>query len=185
MSQPLPRMAIWLVPGRSQRDKLQKLIDALAKRYGAPTFVPHVTVYSCLRSQHQQELALVSKIAAKFQPVVMAAGNLSGSARLTRALFVELDLSPDAAAINAWLQRSVPLPSTYTFQPHLSLLYAHISDAERKKLSDEINLGMQQIVFDELWAVAIPRQLVSREDLLGWQLLLSCRLASATNPGNL
>lgn len=127
----------------------------------------------------------MSKIAAKFQPVVMAAGNLSGSARLTRALFVELDLSPDAAAINAWLQRSVPLPSTYTFQPHLSLLYAHISDAERKKLSDEINLCMQQIVFDELWAVAIPRQLKSREDLVGWQLLLSCRFASSTNPGNL
>ena len=185
MSRSLPRVAIWLVPGRSQRNKLQKLINTLASRYAAPTFVPHVTVYSCFRSPHQQELALMSKIAAKFQPVVMATGNLSGSARLTQALFVELDLPPDAAAINAWLQRSGPLPSSYTFQPHLSLLYEHISDAERKKLSDEINLGIQQIVFDELRAVAIPGQLKSREDLVGWQLLLTCKLASGTNPGNI
>ncbi len=185
MSQSLPRVAIWLVPGRSQRDKLQKLINVLASRYGAPAFVPHVTVYSCCRSPHQQELALMSKIAAKFQPVVMATGNLSDSARLTRALFVELDLPSDAAAINAWLQRSIPLPSTYTFQPHLSLLYGHIPDAERKRLRDEIILGVEQIVFDELWAVAIPGQLKSREDLVGWQVLLTCRLASGTNPGNL
>ena len=127
----------------------------------------------------------MSKIAAKFQPVVMATGNLSGSSRLTQALFVALDLSPDAAAISAWLQRSGPLPSTYTFQPHLSLLYEHISDAVQKRLSDEINLGMEQIVFDELWAVAIPGQLKSRQDLDGWQRLLTCKLASGTNPGNL
>ncbi len=127
----------------------------------------------------------MSRVAAQFQPVVMAAGSLYGSARLTQALFVELDLPQDAAAINAWLQRSVPLPSTYTFQPHLSLLYEQVSDAERKKLRDEINLGMELIVFDELWAVAIPGQLKSREDLVGWQVLLTCRLAPGTNPGNL
>jgi 2'-5' RNA ligase len=174
----LSRVAFWLVPRRQQRQELQTLIKALAKRFSAPAFVPHVTVYSCRRSVKQHELAVMAALAGNCTAVAFGAAGIAGKDLLTQALFVKL--TPDAfiRSLYRTLHSAVPYPSAYELTPHLSLLYQKLPTTVREELVRATTLPWQTFHFDELWAVAIPEQLKTLDDCVGWQPLVGCRLAS-------
>lgn len=178
----LPRIAFWLVPRAHDRAMLQSIIVSLAKRYAAPVFVPHVTVYSCKRTQEQRELLVMAGLARRCRPFEMQCLGLSGKDRLTQVLFVSLQKDASTVALSRSLHADVPQPSNYKFEPHLSLLYQNISADDRDPLVRDIQIPLRKIIFDELWAVAIPDRLETLDDLGGWQNLLICRLDSAPFP---
>ncbi len=175
----LSRVAFWLVPHCRERAALQSLINDLARQFSAPEFVPHVTVYSCRRTPGQRELAVMAALAENRRPVVMRPTELACSGRLTQALFASLAEHPALDGLSRALHAGVPLPSDYQLNPHLSLLYQKLAAATRDSLVRETSLCLSEIRFDSLWAVAIPEQLTTLEDLYDWQPLLISRLDSA------
>lgn len=177
MPSSLPRVAFWLVPGVEERGKIQKIISALAKQFDSPPFVPHVTLYSCLRSTQQLELSVMSRIARDRQCVIADVDRLKGTEKLTQALYISLESNRSMQRLNQQLHTLLPRPSHYTLAPHLSLLYQSISFATRDRLIGEIALDLNKVHFAEMWAVAIPEQIKTPDDLAGWQTLLSCQLA--------
>jgi 2'-5' RNA ligase len=174
----LPRVAIWLVPGQPERAVLQHLIAGLAARFSAPRFIPHVTVYSCRRSSLQKELAATVALARQSPPPVLCTEGLVFGDRLTRACVVRLGADPALHRLRKSLHESLPQTPEEGFEPHLSLLYQLLTTADRATLAEEIRLPFREIVFDQIWAVAIPETLDTTENLSGWQPLLSCRLDS-------
>lgn len=175
----LPRVAFWLVPQRQERVKLQSLIVGLAQQFSAPVFVPHVTVYSCCRTPQQRELTVMAGLINSCRPVTMRPIGLAGKDRLTQTLFVKLDKNAAMIELYQSLHAGVSQPSSYDLEPHLSLLYQYLPTAVRESLVRESLVSLREIRFDELWAVAIPKQLKSLDAFDGWQPLLICRLASS------
>jgi putative hydrolase of the HAD superfamily len=175
----LPRVAFWLVPHRRERAALQSLINELARHFSAPVFVPHVTVYSCRRTPAQRELAVMAALAGTSRPVVTRPTELACSGRLTQTLFARLADNPAVDGLYRALHAEVPLPSDYQLNPHLSLLYQRLAAATRDTLVRETALCLSEIRLDSLWAVAIPEQLMTLEDLRDWQPLLISRLEPA------
>lgn len=181
MDKTLPRIAFWLVPGKDKRLKLQKLIKTLAERFAAVPFVPHVTIYSCHRSPDQRELSIMTRLARNSSVFKMKTDCLACEDSLTRALTIRLRSNASIKALHRTLHQQVPRPSMYELRPHLSLLYQHMTAQTRKKLVEEIHIEMTHVDFEELWAVAIPARIISMSDLINWQILLTCRLASREN----
>jgi len=118
-------------------------------------------------------------LADRYPVVSMRPVGLAGRERLTQALFIKFHRDPMVTAIYQWLDASFSRRSKFKFEPHLSLLYKELTASQRDTLIRETTLDLREIIFDELWAVAIPGQLVAADDLDGWQVLLTCRLASA------
>lgn len=168
----LPRVAFWLVPSRHERAILQSIIVSLADRCSAPAFVPHVTVYTCARTQEQRELAVMAGLARRCRIFSMQRLGLSCKGFLTQALFASLQEDTATIELSQLLHAGVPQPSNYRLEPHLSLLYQNISVTDREVLAQDIQIPLLKINFDELWAVAIPDQLMTLDDLDGWQNLL-------------
>jgi 2'-5' RNA ligase len=181
MSNLLPRVAFWLVPEKNQRARFYDLIKALAERFAAVAFVPHVTVYSCPRTSQQQELAIAAGLAAIFQELTLEIDGLSGSDKLTETLFINFQKSHEIKDIHDQFHASIQCPANYKLHPHLSLLYQRLTIQQRKTLIEEISFNFDHVIFNELWAVAIPEQLESFYDFRGWQPLLTCRLAPREN----
>jgi hypothetical protein len=173
----LPRVAIWLVPREPERKILQSLIAGLATRFSAPEFVPHVTVYSCQRSSPQKELAITAALAARCPPLTLRPLGLACSDRLTQAFFVRLASDETLQWLRNSLQKELPCSSAGDFAPHLSLLYHVLPLADRVKLAEETRFSFREIIFDQIWTVAIPGAITAAEHLSGWQTLFSCRLA--------
>lgn len=174
----LPRVAIWLVPQYPERRLLQERIRSLASRYSGPVFVPHMTLYSCHRTPQQQELAVLARIARSRSPLLFETEDYACGSSLTKAFYLRLMSSPAAEELQGALHRELPRPSTYQFEPHVSLLYQELSQSAQAELLQETRLRHEDIRFDQLWAVAIPERLRSAGNLSGWQTLLTCRLAS-------
>lgn len=172
----LPRVAIWLVPREPERQILQNLIDGLASRFSAPSFVPHVTVYSCRRSSQHKELAVAAALAGRCPPLTLRPQGLACSARLTRACFVRLAYDETLQWLRTSLQEELPNRSADEFAPHLSLLYKLLPLADRVKLGEETSLPVRGILFDQIWAVTIPETITAAEHLSGWQTLFIGRL---------
>ena len=118
-------------------------------------------------------------------PVVMRPTGLASTGRLTQTLFASLADNPALEGLSRALHAGVPLPSDYRLNPHLSLLYQRLAAATRDTLVREAALCLSEIRFDSLWAVAIPEQLTTLEDLYNWQPLLISRLDSARIAGTL
>lgn len=181
----LPRVAFWLVPQQADRQKLEEHIASLAKEFSAPQFVPHVTLYSCFRTHQQLELAVLARLARQSKPIAMLSEGLSGKERMSRALFIDLQLGDSSFNLSRNLAEGVPEPSEYFFEPHLSLLYQDLSAITQKRLLKRLVIDFEQIRFDQLWAVAIPASLKGLEDFTGWQPLMICRLDSDKNAATL
>lgn len=175
----MPRVAFWLVPRQWERKILQDLIADLADRFSAPKFIPHVTIYSCHRSVSQGELAIMAGLAGLCPPVTLRTDGLASRDRLTQALFVKLNSAKTLGRLRQALQKELPQSSANEFIPHVSLLYQFLPASVHTRLAREIKFPMQEIRFDQIWAVAIPETIHSVENLSGWQTLLSCRLASS------
>lgn len=176
MSASLPRVAFWLVPEQKMRERLQQQVDALARRYGSPIFLPHLTLYSCQRTPEQVELGLAAALAEQATPLSLQVLGNGTDAQLSRTLFLHFAQSGALSSLHQRLHAAVRQPSTYRLDPHLSLLYQDLSDAERDRLADELAMPLQKIRFDELRVVAIPQKLQSLQDYVGWETLLAVRL---------
>lgn len=174
----LNRVAFWLVPHRPVRVELSKVIVRLSQKFSSPIFEPHVTVYSCLRSSGQTELNILAKLAQQRAPFVCQVTDISVSDRLTQALCLHLNAPSTAYQIYESFHHQVPRPSNYVFEPHLSLVYAHLNGINQNDLMAKTIVAQRDICFDQLWAVAIPDKIQSMDDCFGWQTLMTCRLQS-------
>ncbi len=178
MKMTLPRVAFWLIPQRPERSRLRQWIDDLAVRYDAPAFVPHLTIYSCHRTRQQHELVVLAALARRSEPLRLSVQGLDSGRSLTRSVFLVLQTNRFLESLHETLHQNVPQPSRYRCDPHISLLYRLLPTPLPSAETMVDNIDLATIRFDELRAVAIPETLQTAQDLIGWQTLLSCRLAS-------
>ena len=181
----LPRVAFWLIPEPAVYTVLDRQIDVLAKWFSSVPFVPHVTIYSCYRSVHDEEVTLAGSLARQIGEVSVEVDCFAGTAEMTKAYYLQLSSSPALLSLNQLIHDSVPKPSGYTLDPHLSLLYQKITDDEREELLKGESAGFKTISFSELWVVAIPEALKVMTDFDGWQILFRGSLASGENAGTI
>jgi hypothetical protein len=78
----------WLLPADSQRAWFRAAIERLAKKYDAPVFEPHVTLYSG-DDEEESARALVDHVATRNAPLELSVAGVEHSERLTKTLFVQ------------------------------------------------------------------------------------------------
>lgn len=177
MGKSLTRVAFWLVPESGPRTTMRQLIHDFAERYRAPVFEPHVTLFSCPRTPGQEELAHLARLARGTAPLTLSVDSQAMTADLlAKTLYLPVAEIPALESLQHSLCQTLPASSPYQFEPHLSLLYQALTEAERQQLTAEVQWSAKPVRFAELRAMAIPQQLQAVEDFLGWQPLLVARL---------
>lgn len=154
------KVAFWLIP--SDRDFYQSLIHDLAQRYNAPIFQPHVTLYSG-NFEHSKILEFLQTPIDLVLPI----DRIQYSNQFTKALFIQLVSTPQLNRLSQSIQAF--FGSLYSFDPHLSLIYAQLDEAEQRSLSKEIQLRDRTIHFDHLSAIEIPTPPQTRKDVEAWR----------------
>ena len=173
----LSRIAFWLVPAPDPRRSLQELIDQLSRRYASPSFLPHLTIWSCARPHPSAIASLLERLPGKTAAISLQTLGLEGSDCLKRAFYLRLEAN---GALHEFVEQIQGLTSKWAsahiLDPHLSLLYQVLPQPERLKLMDEFSPQPAEVCFDELRVVAVPRVISTPADLHGWQTLAIHRL---------
>src|SRR3982751_1717196 len=116
----------WLIPAVEQNKQLAEIIREIARRYEAPVFDPHVTLCSSDDSE-EHERRVLNHIAAQHHAVELRISGIAHSKKFTKTLFLQFDRNSEAQRLSDLIRKSSQSSREYEFDPHLSLLYAHIS----------------------------------------------------------
>ncbi|MBI5697089.1 MAG: hypothetical protein HZC29_00995 [Thaumarchaeota archaeon] len=161
--------SIWLEPSQKDTVYLNKIISDLAKKYGAPRFSAHLTVYSGVSGLNQAKSAVNSCRLAKFQVKTSA---IRHSDYLWKTIFVNIKKDTNLRTVNSILQKNLKLD--YEFKPHVSLIYKALDTATKRKIIKNLKIK-KSLTFDK---ITITR---SSKNVHTWKKLYTVRLKMTGN----
>jgi len=170
-------IAHWLIPAEPARRFFQDLINDLARRYDAPVFGPHVTIYVGADSTDAVN-ATLSKAARDCEPIALQALEVSHSDEFIKTLFVEFGLNSKLRQLNQAIRGAAQNPSGYDLKPHLSLIYKRMSVQTRRHLARSIEVPFPEVTFDSLKAVRCVSPTRNRADVEAWRVMSEKPLGS-------
>ena len=166
-------VSYWLMPTVAERTRFQKLINTLARTHNAPTFAPHVTIYSGESPPDENPLEIIARSTPDVHDVRLSIDRVLYTEAFTKTLFIQFYPSSPLSRITENMRRLSARPSDYVLNPHLSLLYKQMSELNKQRLAATIHLPQSEIICDEVWAIASPGPTRTPEDVARWAVV--CR----------
>lgn len=132
------RYALWLLLHGEALNRLQQNIRWLAQRFCAPVFIPHLTVCSGIEAHScSAVIAQCAEIASTIQPPVLTCTTIGTTDDFYRCLFLHVEQNKQLVAlrycVEQWANERQP------WIPHISLLYATLTDEEKKSVVKELS----------------------------------------------
>jgi 2'-5' RNA ligase len=169
-------LAYWLIPAEPAGSYFNSLIRDLARRFDAPIFEPHVTLY-VTESQNEDPGGLLRTTFRNIKPPRFSITTTNYSDEFTKTLFVEFRPDELLAELNRKLRAGSASQREYPLNPHLSLIYKTMSRDQKRDLAASITLPFTAVCFDSVKAVISPANIKSREDVEAWRVVATQRLS--------
>jgi 2'-5' RNA ligase len=163
-------IAYWLIPSEPARSLFQQIINHLARRYDAPSFEPHMTVYVGADRADAAVTAL-GKAVGECTLVRQTPLGIDHSDEFIKTLFVRFGMSAALQKINDVIRKATNDSCQYKLKPHLSLLYKNLATATRNELAASITVPFSEIPFDSLKAIRCISPTQTRADVEAWELI--------------
>lgn len=170
------KISFWLIPSQEERVYFQEIINTLAQEYDAPTFTPHVTIYS---GEYEPDASLeniIEQATPGIQSLLLSVDKLLYTEEFTKTLFVQFYQNSTLSKISETLGSCAKVPSKFTLNPHLSLIYRHLTKDIKQELVTKISPSKSEILFDEVRVISTPSKVETREDVEVWKLLFTKHL---------
>jgi hypothetical protein len=163
-------IAYWLLPETAARELFAGKIRELARRFDAPVFAPHVTVFIApANSRHPAEI--LRELGAV--TIELTIRSIRFSEQFTKTLFVQFEQSVPLQEMGDRIWKASGAPERYVIDPHLSLLYAKLAAEKKKALVDEIKFPFRGVGFSLICAMRCARPTRTQADVRAWKLLAS------------
>ena len=170
-------IAYWLLPGPGAHELLARKIHELARRFDAPLFVPHVTIFIAPERSGNSAQILAELGATEIDLTIQS---IRFSEQFTKTLFVQFERSDRLQQLGDKIRKASSAPKRQIIDPHLSLLYANIPSGAKQKLSDEIMLPFRQIHFSSVCAVCCARPTTTAREVEQWKVIAPRSMFSQT-----
>jgi 2'-5' RNA ligase len=156
--------SIWLVPTSKDAKLLDGIIKNLAKKYDAPSFSAHVTLFSGITSLNKAK-SLVDLIYSG--PINAKKIGVGKSDYLWKTLYIRIRKERNIITLHQTMQNHTK--TRYVFEPHISLIYKKLDHITKKKIKLDLKIK-NTYTFD---TIAIIK---SSKNVKKWKKLYSVRL---------
>jgi cyclic phosphodiesterase-like protein len=129
--------ALWLVPQEPVSVRLSALIDSLARRYGGPRFVPHVTLVSGIELPLGDIRARAHALAQGLPPAVVTLRRAACRDEYYKALFLEVE-GADLRDTHARAAAALGVRRDPDYLPHLSVVYGDFGPLVKEAMLDRV-----------------------------------------------
>lgn len=130
--------SLWLMPEERTYERFAELISRLSRRYGTPSFEPHVTLLGGLPGPEDLILEKCADLVRHLRPMSLRPAAAEHGDVYFRCVFLELEPSPDLLTAH---ERAQELLGGHDapFHPHVSLLYGDFSAREKEAIVAEVS----------------------------------------------
>ena len=132
--------AVWYLFDKDDEDYLFKIINDLAEKYDAPSFIPHITAYGLLNIDLKTLDDEILETIQKIKSFSVETNTINFSDDFWKTLFVEILPSKHLVKINNNLTKNLSQFSKYEFLPHISLLYNNMEKNQKQSLAESLDL---------------------------------------------
>ena len=129
--------ALWLLPEDAVSVRLAALIDDLARGYGGPRFLPHVTLVAGIELPVAEIRARARILARGIPPPAVTLGRAACRAERYKALFVEVEGS-DLRGTHVRAGAAMGVAHDPDYLPHLSLVYGDFAAVVKEAMLDRV-----------------------------------------------
>jgi len=163
-------LTYWLIPSEPARSYFRSLINDLARRFDAPVFEPHVTLY-VTEPGNENPAGVLRETFRNIEPPRLSITAINYSGEFTKSLFLEFRPNELLASLNEKLRTASPSQHEYQLNPHLSLIYKTMSPETKMELAKSLHLPLNEVRFDSAKAVICPAKIESRGDVEAWRVV--------------
>ncbi|KAL6784018.1 hypothetical protein ACKKBG_A04440 [Auxenochlorella protothecoides x Auxenochlorella symbiontica] len=135
--------SLWLMPhdGAPEHpfnERLQREINAQANRIaGAPSFAPHVTLLGGIEGTEADVLERADRLGAQLKPYVIKFDKVKAGTSFFQCVFIKCQETPAVMQAAQEARSSYGKDPNEVYMPHLSLLYADITQEQREAVAQE------------------------------------------------
>jgi len=129
------KFSIWLIPSHLDDALISKLIQSLSKKYLAPIFKPHCTIFSPITDLNKAKIIINQLDQKIFQVDVQG---IDESDDIWKTVFLKLVNNSTLKKINALFNQA--FPQIYQFDPHISLIYKKLDAKKRKSIISKLDM---------------------------------------------
>ena len=129
------KFSIWLIPSHLDDALISKLIQSLSKKYLAPIFKPHCTIFSPITDLNKAKIIINQLDQKIFQVDVQG---IDESDDIWKTVFLKLVNNSTLKKINALFSQA--FPEIYQFDPHISLIYKKLDAKKRKSIISKLDM---------------------------------------------
>jgi 2'-5' RNA ligase len=141
--------SVWLMLAQPSQEQFRTVVADLAKAYDAPLFDPHVTLFVGFEGEREGREILAS-LAAAARPIMLNPVGLRSTELFHKTLFVQFESNAAAESIRAGCESMSLKPSDYSLDPHLSLIYQHLTDDQKQTLQQQVQIPAGPYHFDRI-----------------------------------
>lgn len=135
----------WLVPAPGpERDRLARVIAALAAGYGGPVFAPHLTLARTVEAGPDAVAAVLAEVTAGVPPFEVTLTGIGHEPVFFRALYLRAEPSARLTALREAARRALGLEPAP--EPHLSLLYADLDEDRKPAIAAGLGLVLPMTI---------------------------------------
>lgn len=165
-------ISIWLIPTQKDIKRLRLVMDSLSKEYGTPNFLPHITVYSAAIPESHADLVrkAVSESVQNLTSCAVTVTGIGTSEAYFQAVTLRLTINSCLKKIYDALNKKLSSYGSYSFNPHLSLMYGKLNEKVRAKIAGELpQMVGEQITVGGIGIIIHKDFKLSRHNVSDWK----------------
>jgi hypothetical protein len=169
--------SLFLLPCKEHDQLLRLIAQECSSVVLSKPFIPHLTVYFGSGSPQTEQVELTETIGRSFAPITQKIVGYTAEDRFWRAGYLALSGGAKTDAIDHLIRASISTYGTYSFFPHVSLVYAHsISSSDQERLSQIAksrldSAGLKDLVFDRVALIRRSSSDLPWEDVNSWRVI--------------
>ncbi|KAL2524294.1 Cyclic phosphodiesterase [Abeliophyllum distichum] len=129
--------SVWALPPEDVRPRLKKLMESLRSEFGGPELEPHVTVVGAISLTESEARDMFRKACEGVKAYIASVDKVATGTFFYQCVFLLLHPTPEVVQASAHCSNQFGYKSSTPYMPHLSLLYADLTDEEKKEAQEK------------------------------------------------
>ncbi|GJS48997.1 cyclic phosphodiesterase-like protein [Tanacetum coccineum] len=131
--------SVWALPPPDVSERVKKLMVSLRSEFGGPEFEPHVTVVGAIRLTEDEAREKLIKACEGLKVYHATVEKVETGTFFYQCVFLLLHKTPQVLETGAHCWSHFGYKSQTPYMPHLSILYADLTEEEKKKAQEKAN----------------------------------------------
>ncbi|KFK28561.1 hypothetical protein AALP_AA7G012300 [Arabis alpina] len=171
--------SVWALPDEETEPRFIKIMESLRSEFSGPRFDPHVTVVGATNLTEEEAKKMFQAACDGFKPYTATVDRVSTGTFFYQCVFLLLESTHEVMKAGEHCKKHFNCDTTTPYMPHLSLLYAELTEEEKKKAQEKaytLDSTLDGLTF-RLNRLALCKTDVEDKTLESWEKVVVCNLS--------